>query len=158
MEIPFDITNKNQIIKFEEIDPYNKLNIIKGYVNRRQSKTYGSLYITHVNDKPVEQIIFSSPKMHYPFDKNGKWEFPESNTVELYEKIDGTNVVSFVYKDAQGNQYLSFKTRLRPFLGEGKFGNFKALWDEMLDMYPEILNQCFDQSRNYSFELYGKRN
>jgi len=90
MKCPFDIENKKMVIPFEEIDPYNSQNILKGYVNRRQGHLYGALWITHVNGKLCRQFIYSAPKQHYPFDKDKQeWIFPEYDTIELYEKLDG---------------------------------------------------------------------
>jgi len=155
---PFDLTNKNQIIEFEEIDPYNPQNIVKGYINRRQGHLYGSLWITHVNDKECSQLIYSAPKQHYPFDNQDKWIFPECDYVDIYEKIDGTCVISYTYRDHDDNIFLTFKTRLRPFLGKGKYGNFFELWNEMLEKYPVIKIYVLDTKYNYVFELYGKRN
>ena len=163
VECPFDLTNKRQVIEFEETDPYNPHNIVKGYINRRQGQLYGALWITHINGEKCEQLIYSAPKQHYPFnkDKNGirEWEFPECDYVELYEKLDGTCIISYVYKDCNDAHYLTFKTRLRPFLGEGKYGNFFQLWNEMLEKYPSINNLCSkNYTYNFVFELYGKRN
>ena len=146
------------MIKFEEEDPFNPGNILKGYINRRQGQLYGSLWITHVNGKPLPQFIYSAPKQHYPFDKNDNWEFPEGDSVEVYEKLDGTCIISYVYEDEKGDKYLTFKTRLRPFLGKSKFGNFFSLWKEMLDKYGEINLLTFNSNYNFVFELYGKRN
>jgi len=158
MVCPFDLTNKNEVISFKEVDPYNPQNTLEGYVNRRQGQLYGSLWITKVNNTPCEQFVYSAPKQHYPFDKNNEWKFPECDYVDLYEKLDGTCVISYLYEDQTGNLFLTFKTRLRPFLGKGKFGNFFALWNEMLEKYPSIKEYCFNMYFNYVFELYGKRN
>jgi len=158
MKCPFDLTTKKQVIEFEETDPYNPQNKLKGYVNRRQGQLYGALCITHVNNKSCKQLIYSAPKQHYPFDKEDKWEFPGCDYVELYEKLDGTCIISYVYKDSNGDVFLTYKTRLRPFLGSSKFGNFFQLWNEMLEMYPKMINYVFDETHNCVFELYGKRN
>jgi len=159
MKCPFDLTNKNQVIEFEERDPYNPQNTVKGYINRRQGSLYGSLYITHVNKKKCPQLIYSAPKQHYPFDKERNWQFPECNYIQLYEKLDGTCIVGYSYRDIDMHDYFTFKTRLRPFLGSSKFGNFFELWNEMLRKYPEIL-EIQREYHNYVFvfELYGKRN
>ena len=158
IESPFDLTNKKQIIEFEEVDPYNPQNTVKGYINRRQGRLYGCIYITHINGKSCPQVIYGTPKMHYPFDKDMKWEFPEANHVEVFEKLDGTNILSYKYTDKNNNIFLTYKTRLRPFLGEGKFGNFKLLWNEILEKYPKIKEVAWNSEYNLSFELYGKRN
>ena len=157
MECPFDLENKKAVEKFNEIDVYNPNNRVEGYINKRQGGLYGALWITHVNGKEVSQLIYSAPKQHYPFDKENKWEFPEYDTIIAFEKVDGTAIISYTYTDAEGNVFLTYKTRLRPFLGSGKYGNFFALWNEILKRYP-INEQCFERSFNFVFELYGKRN
>jgi len=163
MKCPFDLKNKKQIIKFDEIDPYNPKNTLKGYINRRQGSLYGSLYITDVNGKKCYQHIYSAPKQHYPFDKSMKdekvYKFPEYKRIEVYEKLDGTCIISYNYKDKEGNIYTTYKTRLRPFLGSGQFGNFFELWNEMREKYPNIDKLCRQgYPYNFIFELYGKRN
>jgi len=159
MKCPFDLKNKKQVIQFEETDPYNPQNTVKGYINRRQGHLYGALYITHVNEKRKYQLIYSAPKQHYPFDKEKtEWKFPEYDKIELYEKLDGTCIIKYRYTDGK-KWFTTYKTRLRPFLGTSKFGNFFQLWNEMLEKYPIIKEEC-EQSGNYNyiFELYGKRN
>lgn len=158
MKCPFNLRNKKQVIRFDEIDPYNPQNRVRGYVNRRQGQLYGALYITHVNNKPQYQLIYSAPKQHYPFDKDMKWEFPECDTLHIYTKLDGTCVISFLYKNSSGDKFLSYKTRLRPFLGSGRYGNFFELWNEMREKYPDIDKDCWSNIYNIIFELYGKRN
>jgi len=159
MNCPFDLTSKKQIIEFEEVDPYNTHNIVRGFINRRQGHLYGSLWMTHVNGKKCEQLIYSAPKQHYPFDKDKNWEWPECDYIELYEKLDGTCIIAYRYDDAEGNEFYTYKTRLRPFLGTGKYGNFFELWNEMLRKYPNINRICeINHSHHFVFELYGKRN
>jgi hypothetical protein len=158
MKSPFDIKNKKEVIPFKEVDPYNPQNTVEGYVNRRQGQFYGSLWITKVNSKRCPQMIYSAPKQHYPFDKNNNWKFPDHDSIELYEKLDGTCIISYSYTDKKGNRFYTYKTRLRPFLGKSKFGNFYALWNEMREKYPKIDELCMAPSWNFVFELYGKRN
>ena len=157
MECPFDLTNNRQVIDFDEVDPYNPQNRLKGYINRRQGHLYGTLYITHVNDKECPQIIYSAPKQHYPFNTKDEWKFPEFDEVLVYDKLDGTCIISYTYHDDNGMTYLTYKTRLRPFLGHGEYGNFFSLWNEMRDKYP-IDKLCMNLYFNFVFELYGKRN
>lgn len=157
MKCPFNLRNKKQVIRFDEVDPYNPKNRVKGYVNRRQGSLYGSLYITHVNDKPCYQLIHSAPKQHYPFDKEDNWKFPEYDYIELYEKIDGTCIINYNYHNGK-EWFTTYKTRLRPFLGSGRYGNFFELWNEMLEKYPNIRTVCKNPHYHYIFELYGKRN
>ena len=160
MDKPPFVLERN-VDTFDCIDPYNPPNVVRGYINRSGNSTYGALWITHVNGKECPQMIWSTPKMHYPFGDDGFYRVDKSAQAEVYEKYDGTNILAFLYKDADGNSFVSYKTRLRPFLGESKFGDFKRLWDEILDMYKvrEAIPSAIKSERmNLSFELYGKRN
>lgn len=155
---PFDLTDKDKIITFSDRDPYNPQNTVEGYVNRDQGQLYGSLWITKVNGKDCKQLIYSAPKQHYPFDRNDVWSFPDCDYLDIFEKLDGTCIIAYTYKDTEGNVFLTYKTRLKPFLSKGKYGNFFELWNEMLKKYPQIEDYCFDEYHNCVFELYGKRN
>jgi hypothetical protein len=154
--VPFAVDEKH-CNQFDEVDPYNPQNTVRGWINRRQGSHYGTLWITHVNDKPCPQVIPSAPKQRYPFDNKGRWEFPDCEGVEIYEKLDGTCIIGYNYYTKEGI-FTTFKTRLRPFLGEGKYGNFKLLWDEMLERYMILDAMMADTDSVFVFELYGKRN
>jgi len=156
-EIPFLITGKN-VSKFKEIDPFNPSNIIEGYLCKTPDLKYGMLYINRVNGLKVDNIVWATPKMFYPVDRNGNWVFPKVREVRVYEKYDGTNILGYRYHDHDGNQFVTYKTRLRPILSDGKYGNFKKLWDKILDMYPEIPELILKSGCNISFELFGKKN
>lgn len=150
--------------EFCEIDPFNPKNEVSGYISRKPTEYYGALIITKVNhSKPAPQLIMGSPKMHYPFDSRAdgtrNYRFPSAKNIEIYEKLDGTNVLAYFYSDGE-NRFLTYKTRLRPFLMSGRFGDFYGMWQEMLNKHEEkriktemVLSDC-----NLSFELYGARN
>lgn len=153
MKVPWDSYRE-----FEVDDPFNG-NVLKGALSTTSNNTYGALWITHVNGKECYQKIYATPKMHYPFDKGGNWRWPSDTLyVTVREKLDGTNVFAYKYKDAQGNVYVSYKTRLTPVIKNSKWGKFKDWWEEMLNKYPieeEVLNSFCD---GISFELYGSKN
>ncbi|RLF60619.1 MAG: hypothetical protein DRN25_02220 [Thermoplasmata archaeon] len=152
----FQIDEKHTI-KFKLNDIFNN-NTIEGYINRRPGTLYGSMIIEKVNGKDTYQFIYATPKMSYPFDRKGEWNIPDYDKIEVYEKLDGTNILGYVYRDAEGNKFVTYKTRLRPILGESKFGNFYLLWKEILERYPEIPKEILKSNLNFSFELYGKKN
>ena len=145
---------------FTEVDPFNKGNTVEGLIGIHSDHRYGSLFITSINGFDEEQLIFATPKLHYPFDKVGRYDFPSAQTIETYTKLDGTNIFMFRYT-AQGRTYTSYKTRLRPFLASlGRFGDFLDMWKEMLLNYPDIpkLFLTNPQMDGFSFELYGSLN
>jgi len=149
---------------FCEVDPFNPKNTVEGYISRKPNEYYGALVITKVNNQNIQsQFIVGTPKMHYPFDARAdgtrNYRFPSAKSIEVYEKLDGTNVLAYFYY-SNGKRYLTYKTRLRPFLASGKFGNFYAMWKEMLEKYDEkaIKNEMIKHNCNLSFELYGNRN
>ena len=144
--------------EFEEIDPFNPKNLVKGRVIHGNGKNYGSLHITVVNGVETNQTILCTPKFTYPFDKEGKLTFSRSiERIEAYDKLDGTNVTQYHYEH-NGYAYVSYKTRLRPFLSNS-YGEFLTMWKRMLEKYPGIEKMPFDYpGTNFSYELYGKEN
>lgn len=157
IDIPFELEGKSAQ-EFKEHDPFNN-NEIEGYIYRRANMKYGMLYISHVNGKPAEQIIWATPKLHYPFDRDGKYQFPKDVAmINVYEKFDGSNILAYEYHDHIGQPFITYKTRLRPVIKDGNFGRFETMWREILDMYPEIPEEIFKSPYNFSFEMYGKRN
>lgn len=154
-----ELFKSNAVTQFEDVDPFNKGNRVAGWMCRSEGPHYGSLLIWTVNGEEAVQVIQATPKMGYPFDKNSRWQFPSAKIIRAYEKLDGTNILQYRYFNSSGFKFLTYKTRLLPFLRDGgRFGDFKTMWDRMLEKYPRIpelweANQC-----NMSFELYGSAN
>ena len=65
---------------------------------------------------------------------------------------------AYRYHDAKGNEFVSYKTRLLPFLQQSRFGPFLEMWKEMLNKYPIIPKLPWLLDANLSFELWGARN
>ncbi|MDE0212958.1 MAG: hypothetical protein OXN22_02640 [Deltaproteobacteria bacterium] len=143
--------------EFDVVDPFNDV-ALRGFLSRRPDHRYGALAVTHVNEASAPQVVFATPKLHYPFDRQGKFNFPPVREIEIFEKYDGTNVLAYVYSDAQGRRYLTYKLRLSPVLRNGRFGDFLDLWREMLARYPVIPDLVDINGCSLSFELYGSRN
>ena len=150
--------------EFCELDPFNPQNEVKGHISRRATEYYGALVITHVNDIAVEeQLVMATPKMHYPFTTSQtgerKYNFPIASKVEVFEKLDGTNILAYSYTDGDDIFY-TCKTRLLPFVNAGsKWGNFFAMWNEVAqEDWDYICDLISMLGCNLSFELYGARN
>jgi len=142
---------------FKEIDPFNPQNTLIGEICHEQGERYGQIRLTQINDEPCNRLIYSTPKMHYPFDKNGNFLFNKlKHSAIAYEKYDGTNIVAYSYY-YKGKKYVTYKTRLNPVLKSGRFGNFFEMWTEILeDYYPEIPDIVMNEDEiNISFELIG---
>jgi len=142
---------------FDVTDPFSNLQL-EGYLSLKPDYRYGALALLKVGGKEAPQRILATPKLHYPFDRNGAFHFPSVKQIDIYEKIDGTNILAYQFKDAQDNSHVTYKLRLHPVLRNGKWGNFLDMWNEMLKRYPRIpelpvLNGC-----SLSFELFGSRN
>ncbi len=153
-----DIVNKDWN-PFNEVDSFNPQNTVEGFISHHSGNDYGALCITKVNGHECIQLIYCTPKIKYPFDATDHWHFPKAQRIERYEKLDGTNVFVYSYVDAKGNKFCSAKTRLKPFLGNSKFGPFFDMWKEATKEYwnnlrLDVLNTEF----NYSFELWGAQN
>lgn len=143
--------------EFTEIDPFNG-NLVKGVICRKSDYRYGCMVLFSVNKEPCEQIVYCTPKLEYPFNRNGDFTWPEVSQLEVWDKLDGTNIISFRYK-YQGKTLITFKTRLSPFLKDGRFGGFLSLWQECLEENPWIYKAIFDNPTfNLSFEMFGSRN
>lgn len=153
-----NILINNDWSKFSVQDPFNPQNLVSGYICHISSDQYGALYIEQVNDDKASQLILCTPKLLYPFDKSGNWHFPKAKIIERYEKLDGTNVFAFSYKNAKGEIFVSYKTRLTPFIRDSKFGPFYSMWKEILDRHSYIQQLPFLTGANVSYELWGARN
>jgi len=147
---------EKHLAPFENEDIFNN-NILRGFLCRVGDHRYGAIYLTHVNDVEEPQLIYATPKLRYPFDRAGTYRFPLAKRVEVYEKLDGTNILAYRYR-CKGQTYLTYKLRLTAVVRNSRFGAFLDFWQEMLKRYPDIprlleINDC-----NISFELYGARN
>lgn len=156
-DIPFSL--KTQASDFTMIDPYNRCNTIEGHMCRSSNDSYGSLFISKVNDKSAPQVIHCTPKIEYPYDKDGGIGFiPSVEVVEIYEKLDGTNILQFLYLDGDGNEFITYKTRQTPMIDMGKEDSYSPLLREMIDYYPELPELRHKNGMNISLELYGMKN
>lgn len=156
--------NKKYLRAFHTIDPYNDNNTIDGYICCQSGNLYGSLVIYKINNQETNpQIIYTTPKLHYPFITT-KYKrifiYPIFDKIKIYEKLDGTNICCYSYNDSYGKTYVTFKTRLSPVLTSNKFGNFKQLWDKILEQYPQLREPDVVKNKQYNlvYELYGKLN
>jgi hypothetical protein len=156
-------TNVEVSIKdFKMIDPYNPGNTVTGKIFKDVDR-YGNLLITHVNDHPVEQYIYTTPKFYYP----GHHESPRAQfkiedfpnkPFSVFEKLDGTNIFMFKYVDGQGNTFTSFKTRLVPFLRTDGFKDWISIFEQAAGKHPELLKEMKKLPGGHAFEMYGYLN
>lgn len=162
-QLPGEWVNGYRVDKWEDYkgreheDPFNPGNTIICRLNRTPNTAYGSLLISHVNgvEIPEKQFVYATPKMHYPHDTNGKFRWTkEISTIVGMEKLDGSNILQYQYKDADGNSYISYKTRLQPFMKD----DFARKWKLILDKYPLLPTLRSKNEMNLSFELYGWKN
>lgn len=150
--------NIDTLNEFDVIDSFNNDNILKGYICKQSDHRYGCLLITKVNDEDCRQIIWATPKLEYPFDRSGNYHFPDCKTIIFYEKLDGTNILSYHYF-YKNFEFVTFKTRLTPILKDQKFGMFKSMWLEYMNE-NDWVNQVIEDNPSYnlSFEMFGSRN
>ncbi len=144
---PFDVT-----------DPFNDEVRLEGFLCQRPDHRYGALAVLRVEGRPAPQHIFATPKLHYPFGKDGSFHFPAIHTAHLYEKLDGTNVLAYGYADADGRRRLTYKLRLSPVLRNSKWGPFLDYWRELLARHPDLPGLVEANGCHVSFEMYGARN
>ena len=123
---------------FDVGDPFNDDLRLRGFLCQKPDHRYGALVITHVDDAETPQLILATPKLHYPFGKDGSFHFPPVKTIHLYEKLDGTNVLAYRYRDGNGQWRLTYKLRLSPTLRNSRWGPFLDMWRELLQSHPTI--------------------
>jgi len=154
----FGVSPSN-VSKFERLDPFNGFTLT-GYIVASEHN-YGSMVITKIDNYLTEQVVYSTPKLKYPFDRNGVYKFPEAKRINVYTKLDGTAIICFFYT-LKGTKYLAYKTRLTPFLQESKWGSFVDMWAKVLSEHPGlqdyIKDHVFNKNVNLVFELYGYLN
>src|SRR2546427_8044836 len=123
---------------FDTEDPFNEGIRLEGFLCQRPDHRYGALALLRVDGQPAPQRIFATPKLHYPFGKDGRFHFPPIHTAHLYEKLDGTNVLAYRYRDPGGSCRITYKLRLAPTLRNSKWGPFLDYWKELLQKFPGI--------------------
>ncbi len=143
---------------FDAVDPFNADLRLEGFLSQRPDHRYGALAITHVGGEAAPQLIYATPKLHYPFGKDGSFHFPPIRRAALYEKLDGTNVLAYRYLDAAGQRHLTYKLRLSPVLRNSKWGPFLDFWHELMERFPSIPSLVEKNDCHISFEMYGARN
>ena len=143
---------------FDVEDPFNDDLRLRGFISQKPDYRYGALTITHVGDAAAPQLIMATPKLHYPFGKDGSFHFPPIKTIHLYEKLDGTNVLAYRYRDVDGRWYQTYKLRLSPTLRNSRWGPFLDMWRELLQTHPTIPQLVEANGCHISFEIYGARN
>lgn len=143
---------------FDVEDPFNNQLRLRGFLCQKPDHRYGALVITHVGEAEMPQLILATPKLHYPFGKDGSFHFPPIKRVHLYEKLDGTNVFAYRFQDAEGRWRQTYKLRLAPTLRNGRWGAFLEMWQELLRRHPMITRLVEANDCHISFEIYGRRN
>lgn len=150
---------------FKTEDPFNEGNTLEGVICNRSGHTYGALVIWRVNGEDVlPQRIYCTPKLYYPFTDDSrveiKYKFPKHKEIRIYEKLDGTNICQYFYKDAAARYYITYKTRLTPVIRNTKARKHEDMWKEILEKSPEIeeVTRELYGKFSFSYELYGNRN
>lgn len=150
--------NKKELVEFEIKDSFNNDNLLIGFLCKRSDHRYGCLILTKVNDEECCQVIYCTPKLKYPFDKKGNYNFPKCVNMIFYDKLDGTNVFSYRYK-YRNKEFITFKTRIGPIIKNNKYGLLKSMWSEYYNSNNWI-KEVIDLNPDYnlSFEMFGSRN
>jgi len=163
----FDGVNPDTLQYFKIEDIFNPPNILEGWLCRQSDHRYGSIYIYTVNGVLNPQFIFVTPKLHYPFgrteNEERKYHFRPIKAIEVYEKLDGTNICAYTYTDATGSRFITYKTRLTPVVQNNRFAPFISLWNELLTSQLQL--QAFitleletHPYTSLSFEMFGYKN
>lgn len=154
---PEDMPPEKEWKQFCVPDQYNPGNTIAGFICRRSTRFYGALFLSHVNDQWAVQLVFCTPKLHYPFDKHGRYCFPKARRILAYDKIDGTNILCYSYTDARGQRFWTFKSRLTPVLRDSMTVSFTTLLKET-GRREALRALAKETGWNISCELWGAKN
>lgn len=149
---------EDELFTFSTTDSFNNDNLLEGVICRKSDHRYGALVIFKINNEETEQIIWATPKLEYPFDRAGKYHWPDCQEILYYEKLDGTNICSYRYL-YQEKSYTTYKTRLTAVVKDSGFSDFKSMWEEYYNENPWV-KKVIDTNflHNLSFELFGSRN
>jgi len=139
-------------------DPFNGNKNLRGFLCQKPDHRYGALALTHVDGAGALQAISATPKLHYPLGRDGSFHFPPIKRILMYDKLDGTNVLAYRYRDAAGKSYVTYKLRLAPVLRNSKWGPFLDMWLELMEKHPAIPELAEKNDCSISFEMYGMRN
>ena len=143
--------------EFQEYDPFGDTNLT-GVLCRQSDYRYGAVILFKINEEVCEQIIYCTPKLEYPFDRQGTFHWPNISQLEVWDKLDGTNILAYWYT-YKNKKRLTYKTRLTPVLKDGKYGGFRSMWIEYCSENSWINQVIVDNpTYNLSFEMYGTRN
>ncbi len=156
IDVPEGMPKEKDWSMFSEEDSFNPGNKIEGYLCHIPTRFYGALLLTRVNEIETAQLIFCTPKLHYPFDQSDHWHFPKAVRIEVFEKLDGTNIFAYVYYH-ENMPFQTFKTRQTPIIHDSKLLPFKQL---LLEVVDRKATWSFWQKtkHNLSFELWGAKN
>jgi len=102
---------------FAVADPFHDGLQLEGFLCQKTDHRYGAIVITRVGEEPCPQLIHATPKLRYPFDRDGRFRFPTIARAHVYEKLDGTNVLATCWNALETVDELSFDT-VRPLLLE----------------------------------------
>ena len=154
---PDDMPPEKEWRAFHVSDVYNPGNTLTGLITRQSTRWYGALLITHVNNRECPQVVFGTLKLHYPLDKHGRYHFPPARRIEVYDKLDGTNLFVYKYVDTQGLPYWTVKSRLTPVLQDSLTIKFRDLLAET-GRLPAMIALSKRTGWGISYELWGAKN
>jgi len=139
----FSLNNAEKAIKaFHCIDPFNKSNTIRGYLVMKHGKFNGSMIIDHINGVDLEKpnIVYNIPNLNYLYPKKQKKQkgisfLPESHFKSLkglhwycfMKKWNGSNIVLYKYRNNEGQQFVSAKTKGTPIVENNDRHSIKFL-------------------------------
>ena len=68
---------------FAVADPFHDGLPLEGLLCHKTDHRYGAVVITRVGEEPCPQLIHATPKLRYPFDRDGRFRFPPIGRVSL---------------------------------------------------------------------------
>lgn len=143
--------NEKERMKFNTNTPGG--NNIQGQILLKRNSYFGSLIIEKVNGEEAFQVIHGMPKMDY-YNGHNELITPEGESIHVYVKLDGSNILLYPLKDSEGNIIeVVPKTRKTPVAMK----EFTRLWGR-IPLKEKIEDYIKETGDILIFELYGKDN
>jgi len=136
----------------------------EGWVCQQESDKLGMLAVTRVEGQERLEFIYAMPKIPYPYLREAEGArlvipVPMNATDARFNvKLDGTAIIWYPLRDAQGNVEVIPRTRLNPVLAASKWGDWPALLKEAWPDPSPIARAVLEHNVVLAFELWGYRN
>jgi len=142
--------------------PNHKIYIGNGKYKSAEEIKVGDTVYVYVHPHLVESQVKDIGKFSLKMGATHKYQYDMQTETHNYfvnnVLVHNSNIFQYGYKDAEGNQFYTYKTRRTPVLQPKGVFSLYELWSEVLDIYPDIPEYPYKNDMNMSYEMYGRKN